>query len=264
MKLFSRIPAKHVLLALVLSVIAPMVVQAVESTPSESAEVSPPADTADDEKSKAHVTFAVEVPLNANCHDEFAVFPYPVTVPNIGRIDYQLPAGVDDLRNFIKQCVFYKWGKAENAPPDWRVDRAFKLALDSSRKHLPEISTGLDEWVDEFLPYFARAVRKINASEAIRWKRYKEADVVEAARQVYQDDAASKGLSAIVLNVRQIRPGIRETETVKLRLGNWYLVGTHSVPGLTYYWQQKVSLTGPYVRYIVLNEQNALWIKGHF
>jgi len=213
------------------------------------------------EEKRAKIVICVNVPFNANSRDDFVISPYPVAVSKLSPLN-GLPTNQEELSQSIKNAIYVYWGKPEHVPIDWRFDRAFRKALRVSRKQIPRNTIGLDAWTNEFLPFARKEVELINASERSRRHRY---DLLAALPDDYhsqlEETARQKGLSPISLRVRQVRPGIKEAQ-VTVPAATWWVAGKHMLAGITYYWQEEISLK-EITRYLELNEGNALVVQGH-
>jgi hypothetical protein len=267
-QLFSRIFDKLVALAVSLCLVTPSPAWAVDAAQPDNKD----GDTGETEAAappppkkpvKIEVNVGVNVPLNANARDKIDLLPYPTDCPPVTEADYHISTKPEDLRKFLKSAFDYKWGKAGQTPPDWRVDRALQQGLLHSRMHLPQASEDAEVWLDEFLPYFRSEVKAINAQEYERYQRFLKAKSFESARAAFQEDAEINDKPAFALRIRQIARGIREDKAF-VKPGIWWAVGTHTLSGLTYYWQEQRSISEGPPRLIELTEQNALLIRGHY
>lgn len=229
----------------------------------ESAEKEAAAQPPAKEPEKVQVIVAVDVPVNANARDQFLMSPFPVAPPDVTDADFYLPTNADELKELLKGAVLYKAGTPNQSPPDWRVDRALQMALRHTRKHIPLISQGLDQWLDDFFPQFQQEVMALNADQKLRQKRFANCGMHEGARKAYRDDAGNKGLTPISVRVGQVKRGIRQGKTY-VKPAVWWVIGTHSTPGLTYYWQEQRTIQAGMARMVELTEANAALIKGHF
>lgn len=234
-----------------------------ESPESESAEKEAPAKAPAKEPEKVQIFVAVDVPVNANAHDQFFLMPFPVKPPDATDDDFYLTSDRSDLKELLKGAILYKAGTPGQNPPDWKVDRALQLALRKTRKHIPLVSQGLDQWLTDFFPQFEQEVRLLNENQKLRKERYITCGLHEIGRKAYQEDAANKGLTPITVRVAQYRRGIRQGKTY-VKPSVWWVVGTHTTPGLTYYWQEKRTFVAGLPRLVELTEANAALIKGHF
>jgi hypothetical protein len=265
--MFSRILLGLVIVLFITSLFVRVQVRADESPGSESeteSSQSTPAPAAPaKEPDKVEVVVAVDVPANANARDQFVLSPFPLKPPDATDADFCLPTNEGELKELLKSAVLYKASTPGEHPPDWRVDRALQLGLRRSRKHMPLVSQGLDQWLDEFFPVFQQEVTALNADQKRRKIKFDTCGSHEQGRQAYRDDAANRGLTPISVRVGQQKRGIRQG-TVFVKPAMYWVVGTHSMPGLTYYWQEQRTIQAGMARMVELTEANAAFIKGHF
>ncbi len=207
------------------------------------------------------VVVSVNVPRNRGAKDNFVLSPYPLVAMKRPEM-LNLPLDFDQLKEIIKRTIYFRWRNMPEDVPDWRIDGAFTQALKKSGKHMPGNEIGLDAWIDNFLPFMAVQIKEINLKEKARKARYElMAEVPDDFRLEAEKNAKLQQRIPMAVRVGQIRRGLRQGR-VKVLPGTWWLVGTHAVAGMIYYWQEEFEImNGP--RLLELNEDNALIIQGH-
>lgn len=208
----------------------------------------------------SQVTLTISVSQNQKYVDNFSAFPYPVRPPVNQTPQVSLPTRYKALRQYLLNS-----GYAMRLPRD-RPYQTFGLrwnnALDNALKRhggrMPMTIFGLYQWVDEMIPYVIPEVKRLNAIEQDRTRRYNKACFE------YQRDHAELESEATRLGLtpQEIRINRKHTGTVTLPEGTWWIAGTHKVPGLTYYWQIPVSLTANDSQTFKLTDDNAIFIEG--
>jgi hypothetical protein len=206
------------------------------------------------------VTLSISVSQNQKYVDTFYAYPYPVRPPVNQTPQMSLPTRPKALRQYLLNS-----GYSMRLPRD-RPYQTFGLrwntALDNALKRhggrMPMTIFGLYQWVDEMIPYVIPEVKRINAIEQDRTRRYNK------ATYEYQRDHTEVESEATRLGLtpQEIRINRKRTGTAQLPEGTWWIAGTHKVPGLTYYWQIPVSLTANDSQSFKLTEDNAIFIEG--
>ena len=93
------------------------------------------------------------------------------------------------------------------------------------------------------IPYCREEVKRSNDFEEKRVARYNHAvaDLAETKADT-ETEATRKGMVPVSVRYTKYFPnGIRQG-IVKVMPGHWWVIATHKVPGLTYYWQEPVAI----------------------
>ena len=227
----------------------------------------PEGDTPLDEENqeKVPLTIHVYVPQNKRASNEFTVYPYPVETPTPHpRLTITLlTTNEKELKADLRLLGYV--GRPGLPIPypagGYRLIYAYRKALKRYGQGQAHTLGELYRWIDEIYPYFRAEVLKSNEDELARIERK---NAIQAQFTQYradiEDQALKQGLSAQQVRIGSWN-GPGQKTTIRLAKARWWIVGTHKLPGLTFYWQEPVDLTqgGQSVQ---LNDGNALLIEG--
>jgi hypothetical protein len=194
-----------------------------------------------------------------------AVYPYPQTLPRRLHDTPALDTKTFTIKNLILNTCYARKTIRTVAYPQggWRWQEAYERALKRSGREEPHLLTNLYPFIGDMIPYCREEVKRINEFEEKRVARYNQAvaDLAETKADT-ETEATRKGMVPVAVRYTKYFPnGIRQG-IVKVMPGHWWVIATHKVPGLTYYWQEPVAIQPGEPAEVVLNEDNALLIEG--
>ena len=215
---------------------------------------------------EATLDVSIVVPHNKKSTAQLYIYPWPVKPPHVDSFPQPLP----EREELIKQSLLSS-GYVNRTSPDWpyppggwRWQHAYFAAKRKSGMTLPHSIIEHYSWVKKMMPYMKPEIIESNRHEEKRIKAYMD------AQTTYKDDftkirseALRRGLEPIELprNERYVAK-IGRHYKVKLKAGKWWIAGSHNCPGLKYYWWYPVTVKGNQDTRVVLNEANAIYIKG--
>ena len=206
------------------------------------------------------VLVRVNVPHNLRAVETLSAYPYPVQPPRQKGSIRPLPTRDQGLKGYLLQSGYAnRRGWDRPYPPfGWRWEYAYNAALRRSGRSVPHTMMAMYPWCNDMVKFVKPEVERANDAEKERQLRYSRA--VEQYQKSYADlesEATRRGLYPCEL--RMSRAGQAQT---RLAPGTWWIVGTHKVPGLTYYWQTPVTVTKGDTAQVLLTEANALVLEG--
>lgn len=213
---------------------------------------------------KVKLIIRVDVPHNKEAVDKFDLYPYPVEPAKNRKPVGRLPTQPGDLNDTLNILGYTARTALDNPYPanGWRMQYAFKAAMRKSKLAFPHELPELQGWRDAMRPYLLEEVLKSNVYERQRLERYNAAqEEFKQTRTEIEIEALRQGLYPVYVYVRRGRGYIREGYAL-VDQATWWVVGTHRVAGLTYYWQERVQLTDADEQVVNLNEDNALFVEG--
>ncbi len=205
----------------------------------------------------------VVVPHNKQAIDSFMVYPYPVKPPVVKQPD-GLPTSFKLIKGRIVETGYLNRQSGIKPIPTfgWRWEEAYNAGLRHAAAKVgmgePHTFATYYPWSSEMVKWVLPECRRINAQEDERWERYQGVNTEYNEKRVdIEMQSVRDGL--FPLKMKRLSNFGASTN---LPPGNWWVVGTHKVPGLTYYWNMPVSVPPGSSTNVVLNERNALVIKG--
>lgn len=212
------------------------------------------------------VTVWVNVPRLKGSADAFRIYPYPIKPPKAKR-SYS-PMTLD--YNAVKDSLWANGYQARStlsnkAYPSvsFRFNYCLDAAIRESGLGKPHLITEASSWVEEIYPYMRKNMARWNEAEEARQDRY------DKFIQFYEDnhaeaevEAARRDLNPITLDMRLYHLSLRQAVT-NLPAGTWYVVGTRTLVGTIYYWNEAFEVGEGKVANIQLNEANALLIDSN-
>ena len=194
-----------------------------------------------------------------------AVYPFPVQPPKPRLNPRPLDTNLVTLKGLIQQTAYTRRNIRVVAYPTggWRWQESYQAALKRYGQDEPHILSNMIPFVHSMLPYVYEEVKARNEFELARLKRYQDtcADVKET-RADAETEATRKGLEGRYLRFSKYFGKGAKQGVIKLPVGEWWIVATQKIPGLTYYWQQPVTMHQGEQSVVTLNEDNALIIEG--
>lgn len=205
----------------------------------------------------------IQVPHNKQAVDSFIAYPYPVKPPVVTRSE-GLPTTFKTIKGRIVQTGYLDRQSGVKPVPTfgWRWEEAYNAGLRHAAGKVgmgePHTFVTYYPWASEMVKWVLPECRRINAQEDERWERYQAANAEYNEKRVdVEMEAVRDGL--FPLKMKRLSNFGASTN---LPPGNWWVVGTHKVPGLTYYWNLPVTVPPGSSTNVILNERNALVIKG--
>ena len=206
------------------------------------------------------------VPHNKNAVNSFTVYPWPVQPPALHKYQAKLPVTAKNIKPMLIQSGFDKREVSNDKPyplGGWRWQDAYRRALKRSGFMQPIFLPQIYLWADSMIPYVKAECEKSNKIEEDRQEAYKAANADYAQnRQDVETEAGRKRLHPIELKLTGLKNGVFRQGQVGLKAGSWWIIGTHKVPGLVYYWQLPIVVKEGESNKFDLNEINALLIEG--
>ncbi len=206
---------------------------------------------------------SVYVPHNNNALDNFIAYPYPLTPLQVTAFKTNLPTDSDKITELLKnELTANKW-LIDDAflRQGFFMQDAFKNALNDC--NLPKTGKFDPAWLEQVTTAFKLQAILSNKRELERKDRYDNlVKYVSEDEEGLKDKADAAKLSPVRIPVSQLRHNLWQG-CEWLGEGTWWVVGTHRLPKLTYYWQVKINVpedatlkTGD-AQYLQLTEQNA-------
>ncbi len=215
---------------------------------------------------KVQLRVVINVPQNIDARNEFTFYPYPMMPPPAKQQHKALP---ETAKNGLKQMLltsgYIQRTQATSAYPfnGWRWQYAFKAALRRSNLGVPHIMTEMYSWADDMIPYIKPEIVRLNLAEKERTQRYQRArEEYDETRVDVEADSIRKGLFPVEVRIQKFDGRVTRFGTARVLPGSWWLVGTHKVAGLTYYWNQPVEVQENQPKTVELTEASALLIEG--
>ncbi len=223
--------------------------------------IKPEADT------KVPVKVVINVPHNIEAINEFTVYPYPMQPPRQKQQVKGLPeTEKNGLRNMLITSGYTQRTQTSRAYPygGWRWQYAYKAALRRSGLGSPHVVSEMYTWADEMMPYIKPECIRLNLAEKERTRLYQRAkEDYDETRVDSETESVRKGLFPVDVRIQKFDGRQTRFGTMKLLPGSWWLVGTHKVSGLTYYWNLPIVIDADEPpKTIELTEANAMVIEG--
>lgn len=217
---------------------------------------------------RACLVVSIYVPHNNNAIDNFIAYPYPFPPPlEMSAFKTDLPTDSSKVEQLLKD---------ELSARDWLIDGAFlkrgAFMQDAFLRALRDcklpLSGKFDQgWLEQVTAPFKLHLMQSNQREEERKQRYKEiADFATDQGEAIKEKSEAAGLCPIRIPVTQLRHSLWQGCNW-LGEGSWWLVGTHKLPNLLYYWQVKVTVPQDAAfesgdaQYLQLTDQNAAAIE---
>lgn len=224
----------------------------------------PPADDSPPAKVEVHVRMAV--PQMNERTDSFGFYPYITKPMKI----FKENAPLNDIdpaafKSDIMQAAYTNRQSLTKAYPaqGWRFQYAYHNALSRSGLREPKSMVGLYGFCNKLIPYLKPECQRINRIEIARRTRYEETLIeYEDNHKDEEGEALRLNRTPINLPMHTINAGKMIEGTALVPPGDWYLTGQHRVPGLIYYWQEKIKVKPNKKLSVDLTDANAMLIQG--
>jgi len=217
-------------------------------------------------QTKSQLTVDILVPHYNKQVNNFMLYPYPIQPPRIKKLPMPLPTKAQGLKSLLIATGYDRKQVPEiHAYPfqGWRWQYAYREAVKKAGLFPPLILLQMYTWADKMVPYARVECERWNDIEDERQKRYLAAnEEFVSTRADVETDAVRKGMYPMDLRINRLMYGHLCEGKISLQPGNWWVVGSHKVPGLTYYWQLPVTLQEGEPNKVELTEENALVIEG--
>jgi hypothetical protein len=228
------------------------------------ATAEPPSD--DPQKQpKGLLVLRLYVPQMLKRVDTFSINPYTTDLPPIAILPAPLPESFAGVRYKVIQSGYSMRLSLTKPYPDsgWRWNYAYRNARKKSGITEPHAFFQIYHFADDLTPYVLAECKRINKIENARLKAYMK------AKQEHEDnhkdeemEALRLGLEPVKLNFTPIKRGDALETSLYISPGDWWITGTHKVPGLIYFWQLPVKVKAGESQTIELTDANALLIQG--
>lgn len=205
----------------------------------------------------------VVVPHNKTAIDTFTAYPYPVKPPLV-KWPEPLSTKFQTVKDQILDSGYLNRQSGRKPHPTfgWRWVEAYQTGLRNAKikagMSVPHTIATHYPWASHMVKYVMPEVRRLNAVEDERQERYQKAIADYAEKRTDLEMEATRD-GMYPMKMRRKNNFVSETG---LPPGNWYIVGTHKVAGLTYYWNFPVQVQPGQVTNVVLTEANAMVIQG--
>lgn len=218
----------------------------------------------------AIVNLKMQVPQMYKSTTELKAYPYTTKPMKMVTPLVPLPLERKPIRELILTSGYASRSSSERPYPDggWRWSYAFHNALKRSHTTMPKSMVGLYSWVDKMIGYALPECERINAIEEKREKRYFQ--LVQDYEDNHKDEemeALRRGQEVTPIRLRRFnRDGKLSYYTSQVRLipGEWWITGTHKVPGLIYYWQYPLTVKAGQTYNLSIDDANAALIVGGY
>lgn len=206
----------------------------------------------------------VAVPHLKKAITQVTAYPYPMKPPEAKQKVRLLPDKEKALKNMILSSGYLSRTAADQPypPGGWRWQYAFNKAIKNSNMTMPHSIFEHYLWADRIMPYVRAQTKAYNAFEKTRVMAYNEAqqDFLDN-RTAYEDEATKAGVGPTPMKRVFLKSGkIGLHYASSLKPGKWWILATHRVPGLKYYWLLPIDVDRS--ERVILNEGNAIYIEG--
>lgn len=208
----------------------------------------------------------ISVPHHSNSTvTSCTAYPYPIQPLRRNNPMHLLDTNYYTLKKLIEQTAYTRKSLKVQAYPvgGWRWQYAYAVALRRCGQDEPHYLLSFIPFVNAMLPYCHEEVKKLNDTEVKREIRYRQAVAdSQAMRADAETEATRRGVEPQAVRFKKFFATGDRQATIKVAAGQWWVVATHKVPGLTYYWQQPMTVHEDQNNVVTLNEDNALTIEG--
>ncbi len=206
----------------------------------------------------------IAVPHLKKALTQVTAYPYPMKPPVAKQKIRLLPDKDKALKSMILSSGYLSRSAADipYPPGGWRWQYAFQRAVDRSGLSMPHSIFEHYLWADRIMPFVKAQTKIYNAFEKTRVNAYNLAqqDFLDN-RQQYEDIATAAGLGPTPMKRVYLKSGkIGLHYANNIKPGKWWILATHRVPGLKYFWLLPADVTKS--ERFVLNESNAIYIEG--
>lgn len=233
-------------------------------------EISPKALPPDEAlaRPKATINLSLRVPQVEKAVDKITLYPYTTKPPRVMIPIKDLPTSAYAMKNMLLSTGYQSRLSLKKPYPEygWRWQYAYRNALKHSGQTPPKTIVGIYSFTDAVTPYALKECKRINEIETARAERYTK------AVQEYEDNHKDEEMEALRLGLEatpallkpRLKGGVPISFDAQVTVppGEWWVTGTHKVPGLVYYWQEPLKIDGNNTYNVELNDSNALLIQG--
>lgn len=222
-------------------------------------------DAAPAREGEVTIVATVAVPHLKKAVTQVCAYPYPMKPPTAKQKVRFLPDKDKPLKNMILSSGYFSRANSDvpYPPGGWRWQYAFQKAVKKSNLSMPHSIFEHYIWADRILPFVKEQAKAYNAFEKTRVAAYGVAlqDFTDNRTEV-EDQATQRGLTPVPMKRVTLRSGtIGMHYAGNVKEGKWWILATHRVPGLKYYWLLPKEIESKNHR-IILNESNAIYIEG--
>ncbi len=223
-----------------------------------------PASLLEETVPEADVSIQLRIPMKnkyeiGHTKEYFAAYPYPVKPPAVTRWPKALPLDYKKIESMLFSSGYA--GRTNYKPyPNfgWRWEYCYRAALRHEGGSVPHTIFTANEWTRSMVKYMQTEIKRMNLLEEQRHDFYDfVSDEFEEHGTEMENDAAKNGLSPVVLHMDSHRD-----ISTRLAPAKWWIVGTHKIPGLTYFWELPIDVAVGHKNTLELNESNAIVIEG--
>lgn len=227
-----------------------------------------PPDDSEAQKPKATVNVSVQLPQMDKAQTKITLYPYTTKLPKVMVPYKELPLHPAALRNQLLSTGYTNRLSLKKAYPDfgWRWQYAYHNALRQYGEGTPKGILGIYKFTDGMMPFVAAECKRINKIEAARKERY------EKAVSEYEDNHKDEEMEALRMGLEatelKLKPRVKGSQIIsfdaqaQIPPGEWWVTGTHKVPGLVYFWEEPLKVEADNNYNVTLTDSNALLIQG--
>jgi hypothetical protein len=228
------------------------------------ATAEPPSDSPQ-RQPKATLTIRLYVPQMLKRTDTFCINPFTTPPPKIAIQVFDLPENGPGLKQKIMNKGYNNRQSFIKPYSDggWRWQYAYQHALKRSGITEPHIFFQMYNFAEDLYPWVLPEVKRINKIEKERLKTYYA--LITSYTDNHKDeemDALRLGLEPVKLNLLPIKKGGALETSLYISPGDWWITGTHKIPGLIYFWQEPVKIHDGDKLTVELTDANAILIQG--
>jgi len=211
------------------------------------------------------IVCTVAVPHMKKNLTQVTAYPYPMKPPVVKQKIKLLPDKDKALKQMMLSTGYFSRASLDvpYPPGGWRWQYAFQKAIKNSGISMPHSIFEHYIWADRMLPFMRAQTKIYNQFERQRVQMYNDALAeFNTNRTEIEDSATHRGMAPITMKrVHSKSPVIGMHYAANLKSGKWWMLATHRVPGLKYYWLVPAEV-GEKGERVVLNESNAIYIEG--
>jgi len=229
------------------------------------ATVEPPTNDGHEGQPKALLNIRLYVPQMLKRTDSFMLNPYSTPPPPVAIQNQPLPENIQALAQKCINSGYNNRLSMVKPYPDggWRWYYVYKHAKLKSGITEPHAFFQMYRFGADIAPYCLAETKRLNKIEKERNKRYFE--LVQANKDNQKDEemeALRNGLEPVKLNLMPTKSKTMLETSLYLSPGDWWITGSHRVPGLIYFWQEPIKVHDGDKINIDLTDANAILIQG--
>jgi hypothetical protein len=211
------------------------------------------------------IVATVAVPHMKKCLTQVTAYPYPMKPPPVKVKVKLLPDKDKPLKQMMLSTGYFSRASLDvpYPPGGWRWQYAFQKAIKNSNMSLPHSIFEHYTWADRMLPFIKAQTKIYNSFERDRVAAYNNAlQEFNDTRTEVEDVAMQRNMTPVPMKRVFLKSGKAGLHYAgNLKSGKWWILATHRVPGLKYFWLLPTEV-GDKKERIVLNEGNAIYIEG--